>query len=430
MRLLARSLTTVAVIVIAGGLLVLAMETYQWSQEPSTTATVQAVVAKCSMSYRVGKGTGKKSIVDCDQVDAIRKGAPDLDWTVRQVKVATLSYRSGDGKLVFGDYALSRLNLSDAAVGDHVTVYYRPGHPDFIKGPPNLVWFFGLSKLLGLGVAILLGAWLARRIAHWLLTEEEHIALQAIAKAQASYTVTERLASAARILPLFLFGQITFYGALVVLILAGAGYGLKTFADRTTEPATATVTSVRETCTLYYKTGSISWTEKKVACGDIAAEKAKLPEVQWRTERKTTVGLVYLSADGTRHEATKSDHRSIDKAPAVGAQVAIRYNPKRPQTVFMANAGLVRSLQWILAVAGGFFLVGLVARPFLKRAERREKEDFQNKAQEALVSMMTHKILEDAGFFEAGVARPAAGQHPTAGPARAPSGGFGRRASA
>lgn len=426
MRLLVRSLTTVAVIVIASGVFILAMETYQWSQEPSTTATIQAVVIKCAMSYRAGKGTGKTSIVTCDQVDTVKRNAPDLDWTVRKVKVATLSYRSGDGKLVFGDYALSRLNLTDARVGDHVTVYYRPGNPKFIKGPPNLTWFLGLSRLLGLGIAILIGAWGARWIANWLLTEEERLAVEAIRNARSSGGWDKGFRDAAVMLPLFLFGRIFLYLAGIVMVFSGLGFGLSVFTEKASLPATATVSDVRAICTMSYKSGRFSSVEKTVPCEGVAAEKAKLPQVQWRVERRSEIALAYVTADGKHREARETTGRSSDRVPAVGEAVAIRYYANNPTSVTLADDDLTRSLGWIFGVSAGFFMLGLVVRPFLKRAQAREAADFRAKAEDELHTLVLNKAMEDADFLK-GVAARAATEQQT--PAQ-PRGGFGRRASA
>ncbi len=428
LRSLSGALTGIAAIVILGSLFITGMETYDWMRLPTTTATVQSVATKCAMSYKIGKSTGKRTVVDCADVRAVRSKAPDLDWTVKRTEIATILFHPPGGKLVVGDYPLTRLNKTHVEVGEALTISYRPWRPEAIKGPPNAVWLFHMLKLYGLGGAILVGAWVARRLAAWLLTDEERLVVEAIKRARTSFGWGERLTSVAMILPLFFFGRIALYGAVLVMILAGGAYGLMAWSDSATVPATATVTGVHEICTLSYKTGKFSSHEKTVACSDIAAEKARVPEVQWRTAKKTEVSLAFQSVDGVGHTAKKT-RRSTSDVPSPGDRIAIRYFPSNPSSILLVNTGLMRSLQWIFGIAAVFFIAGLLLRPLLKGAERWEAADFRERTERELATVIMDKALQDVGFL-----KPAAAGSPPPRPSATPRGGvarhgFGRRAS-
>ena len=435
LRLLSNSLNVVGAIVVLASLFIIVMETSDWLRLPTATATVQAVTIKCAMSYKVGKYDRKKSIVDCGEVGAIKAKAPDLNWNVRKVSFATLVYRPGGGKLVIDEFALTALHRDSVAVGEKMTVYYRPARPNIAVGGPSWNWLRGLLRLTGFGLLILFGAWLARKAAFWFLTDEEKLAVEAVKKARSADSFGSRLAKAAIATPLAFFGTFGLYGGGAMMLAAGVGYGVITFGESANVSTMATVTGLRQVCELSYKKGTFSSVTRTVDCANAAAEKAKLPQVRWKTKKRTEVRFAYTASDGRTRNAKKTTSRDIATFPGVGGQIKVQYPESRPASVTIApDAGLMHSLLWFLAISAAFFVVGLVCRPVLKRFEKREADDFQDKAMKEFMSLAITKMAKDAGFADVpeapsrgdGVRQPSHGAAPHA-HQPGPGGGFGRR---
>ncbi|MCW2308366.1 DUF3592 domain-containing protein [Rhodobium gokarnense] len=435
LRSLSNSLNVVGAIVVLASLFIGTMETSDWLRLPTATATVQAVTVKCAMSYKVGKYDRKKSVVDCGEVGAIKAKAPDLNWTVRQVSFATLVYRPGGGKLVIDDFALTALHRDSVAVGEKLTVYYRPARPEIAVGGPSWSWFRGFAVVAGLGPLILAGAWLLRKAAFWLLTEEEKLAVEAVTKARSADSLGARLGKALVAIPLAFFGTFGLYAGGALTLAAGIGYGIISYGESASVSTMATVTGIREVCEISYKKGTFSSVARTVDCADAAAEMAKLPQVRWKTKRRTEVRFAYTATDGKTRTAKETTVRDIAKFPGVGGKLKVQYRESRPGSARLApDAGLMRSLLWFLAIAAAFFVVGLVCRPILKRFEKRQADDFQDKATKEFMTLAIAKMAKDAGFADV----PEAPRHgherrlPTHGapprpPQPGPGGGFGRR---
>ncbi|MBB4301782.1 hypothetical protein GGD81_000799 [Rhodobium orientis] len=435
LRSLSNSLNVVGAIVVLASLFIGIMETSDWLRLPTATATVQAVTVKCAMSYKVGKYDRKKSVVDCGEVGAIKAKAPDLNWKVGKVSFATLVYRPGGGKLVIDDFALTALHRDSVAVGEKLTVYYRPARPDVAVGGPTWKWFRGLAELTGLGALILAGAWLLRKAAFWFLTDEEKLAVEAVKKARSTDSLGSRLGKALVAMPLAFFGTFGLYVGGALMLAAGIGYGIISYGESASVSTMATVTGIREVCDISYKKGTFSSVARTVDCADAVAEMAKLPQVRWKTTRRTEVGFAYTAGDGAMRTAKKTTRRDIEKFPGVGGQIRVQYPESRPASVSIApDAGLMRSLLWFLAISTGFFVVGLICRPVLKRFEKRQAEAFEDKATKVYLSLAITRMAKDAGFADVpeaprhgdGAQRPPRNAAPRS-HAPEPGGGFGRR---
>ena len=284
---------------------------------------------------------------------AIKAKAPDLNWKVRKVSFATLVYGPGGGKLVIDEFALTALHRDSVAVGEKMTVYYRPARPNIAVGGPSWNWLRGFLELTGLGLLILFGAWLARKAAFWFLTEEEKLAVEAVKKARSADSFGSRLGKAAVATPLAFFGTFGLYGGGAMMLAAGVGYGCDhLWRERQRVDHGDGDGGSARSANSPTRRAPFPRSPKRSTAPMRRRKRAMLPQVRWKTRKRTEVRFAYTASDGRTRNAKKTTSRDIATFPGVGGQIKVQYPESRPASVTIApDAGLMRSLLWFLAIS-------------------------------------------------------------------------------
>lgn len=126
-------------------------------------ATVLAVTSKCEMSYKTGRWSRTRRLVECADVPAIRTRYSEVEWQVRRVPLVTLAYPRADDRSVTTTVPLDKLERGALRAGETIPVLRSPGQGSEITGAASMRFFASCGALFAFGLLLLAMAMLAHR---------------------------------------------------------------------------------------------------------------------------------------------------------------------------------------------------------------------------------------------------------------------------